>query len=482
MTPTLSWAGKALEDVLSQVNQNNPALQAARDSLRAGYEALPKAVSRFMPTLQTFADVSQVDRHRRIGKARAVTGPTCVRFINADPTQGCEVREVVGFSTVRDDNETANARSHGANMQINLFRSGGDVYSYRAADYAIEQSIAAYRETEQTVFLEAIQTYLGVLLARETIAHHQANYNALVEQLRITRQQFNIQDKTRADLEQVSARVAVAMADVANAESNYNQSVAAYVRVVGDQPPGELELIEPAMGVDLDIESLVRNAQTTNQRIRAARAAWMSALASQKVVLSQAGPTVDFYARYNESHNELDDYRVINNDIGLRFSMPLYQGGAVSSDIRRNKMFASQRRGEMYDTMRRVREGIIATWNRYKAAEARVRALREAVRAARVALNAVRAEVEVAQRLVVDELDASRDLVNNQVALERAEHDRILESYQLGYYVGQLTANVVGVRDMMPRRPDADSLRNYMPTPLNFMKQGGVYFGDQEEQ
>ena len=484
-----------LKDILEQVNKSNPALKAAREALLANYEVLPTAMARFLPTLQTFADVSQVDRHRRIGKNRggglaavcAVNGQP-VRAPNfevpTDPCQGVGTLATapVPGQTVRNEDKTANARSHGANMQVNLFRSGGDYHTYQAADYSAEQGVANYRETEQTVFLEAIQAYLSVRLTYDTIRHRQANYDALAEQLRITRQQYDVQDKTRADLEQVSARVAVAMADVADAESSFNQAVATYVRVVGEQPPGTLAQVPPAMGLGVDVDDLIVSAQKSNFLIRSARAAWLSALASQKSVLSQAGPVVDLYARYNENRAELDDYRVVNNDIGLRFSMPLYQGGAISSEVRRNEKMAAQRRNEMYSTMRRVREQIIGTWNRYKAGGARVSALKEAVRAAKVAMEAVRVEVEFEQRLVVDELDAARDLVNNQVSLERAQHDRILASYQLSYQTGGLTAPALGLQDMMPRRPDKFELRNFVPTPFNFIEYSDIYWGGEEEK
>ena len=132
--------------------------------------------------------------------------------------------------------------------------------------------------------------------------------------------------------------------------------------------------------------------------------------------------------------------------------------------------------------MRRAREGVVRAWNRYKAAEARTAALREAVRAAETALDAVRVEVEFEQRLVVDELDAARDLVNNQVALERAEHDHVLAGYELSFQVGRLTSVAMGVPDLMPRRPGALEWRNFVPTPWQFIEHRDAYFGGQETQ
>ena len=126
--------------------------------------------------------------------------------------------------------------------------------------------------------------------------------------------------------------------------------------------------------------------------------------------------------------------------------------------------------------VRAAREAATRAWEDYRAAKVRKDALEEAVRAAEVALETVRLEVAVGQRLVVDELDAARDLVNNQVTLEQASRDWLLAGYQLRRHTGALTAPSLGLPDRMPQRKGftADMLA---PTPYQLWRHRGVYGG-----
>ena len=158
--------------------------------------------------------------------------------------------------------------------------------------------------------------------------------------------------------------------------------------------------------------------------------------------------------------------------------MPIYQGGSVGAQVRRARHQVERSRSEYLDEVRAVREAVTRAWEDYMAARLRKDSLQEAVRAAQVALETVRLEVGVGQRLVVDALDAARDLVNNQVSFEQARRDWLLAGYQLRSHTGDLTGPSLGQAERMPRRKGFTP-ELLAPVPYQLWRHRDLYGGGQ---
>ena len=120
--------------------------------------------------------------------------------------------------------------------------------------------------------------------------------------------------------------------------------------------------------------------------------------------------------------------------------IPIYEGGLIYSEVRQAKQTASQRRLQVVDVRRQVREQVSDAWNLLKAAEAVIVSSKTQVEANRLALEGVRQEALVGSRTTLDVLDAEQTLVDSQVLLATAERDRIVSAYQLIASVGRMTA------------------------------------------
>ena len=488
-------AAESLMAVLEHVHQNHPRLQASRNNLLAVHEQVPSALAAFLPRVSVSAELgrtsyereyfSDVILCRNIGSSEILAN--FGRSITPDQETACinsngQVEQAGDskIETFYGENAKTNPSyiRRSATGRLNLFRSGADLAQYRSAHHLVDRQEALYRNVEQEILLQGIQAYLQVHLARRTIGYRESNLEALRERARVTRNQFEIQDKTLADLEQVRARVAVALADLALAKAAAAQAEATFLRVVGRMPGETLAEVESASDIPPSLEQAVGVAQTANPRVRTARAAWMSANAqARRTLAANGGPTVDFVSQISENHSR---EKLVGDttqwSMAFQLSVPIYQGGAVGAAVRQARHSAEQSRSEYLDEVRATRESVTRAWEDYLASKARKDALEEAARAAQVALATVRLEVEVGQRLVVDELDAARDLVNNQVTLEQASRDWLLAGYQLRRHTGALTASSLGLADHMPQRKGftADMLA---PTPYQLWRHRGVYRG-----
>ncbi|MEE4239011.1 MAG: TolC family protein [Anderseniella sp.] len=129
-----------------------------------------------------------------------------------------------------------------------------------------------------------------------------------------------------------------------------------------------------------------------------------------------------------------------SGSIGGVLSIPLYDGGSTYSRIREAKQTASQRRLEVLDARRQVREAVVRSWHLLKAATATIKAAEDAVAAQRIAVEGVREEARVGTRTTLDVLNAANELVFASIALANAKRDRIVAGYQLVASTGRMTA------------------------------------------
>jgi outer membrane protein TolC len=152
-------------------------------------------------------------------------------------------------------------------------------------------------------------------------------------------------------------------------------------------------------------------------------------------------PTISLEAEYRAARQP--DLSVIKNEhaavLGV-LQMPLYQAGRVASQVREAKQVASQRRIEIVEAGRAVREAVVRTWNIFIAAGETIESLRAQVAANELALEGVRQEAQVGTRTTLDVLDAERLLVTSQVSLVTAQREQIVAAYQLIAATGRMTA------------------------------------------
>ena len=102
------------------------------------------------------------------------------------------------------------------------------------------------RLTEQTVLLDAATAYMNLIRDAAILDLQRSNVEVLQEQLRQTRDRFNVGEVTRTDVAQAESRLAAGRASMLTAESNYTTSRATYRQVIGVEP-GKLA---PASPVD----------------------------------------------------------------------------------------------------------------------------------------------------------------------------------------------------------------------------------------
>ncbi len=267
----------------------------------------------------------------------------------------------------------------------------------------------------------------------------------LQEQLRQTRDRFNVGEVTRTDVSQAEARVSGATADRIQAEGNVQISRGIYEQVIG-RMPGALE--KPAAIVDLpkSRQESVQAAQDSNPDVVAALYDERASVSNVKVLTSDLLPRVDIVGQGGRTGSEVGSS--VSRDSGsivAQLTVPLYQRGFASSQVREAKQVVGRNRMLLMEAQRNATEDANNAWETLVAARARITSLAAAVRANRIALEGVRQEALVGSRTVLDVLDAEQELLDSQVNLVAAERDEIVAQYQLMSAIGRLTAQALSL-------------------------------------
>jgi len=298
----------------------------------------------------------------------------------------------------------------------------------------------------------------------------------LIEQLRASETRFSVVDVTRTKVAQSRARLALARSQLPGAEANLAASVANYLRIIGHRP-GTLRFPQLSKVTPKSLDAALAMSERINPTILAVAFDEEAATHNIDLVAGELLPELSLNAQY--SFNFIGNGGALNagggskdtwNDTATIFgqvTMPLYEGGLTYSRVREAKQLASQKRLQVLDVRRQVREQVTNAWNIVKAAEAVIVSTRTQVQANQLALEGVRQESLVGSRTTLDVLDAETDLVESQVLLATAERDRIVAAYQLIAAVGRMTARSLGLGVAY-----YDVEQNYIDTRWKFIGTG----------
>jgi outer membrane protein len=276
-----------------------------------------------------------------------------------------------------------------------------------------------------------------------------SNVEVLQEQLRQTRDRFNVGEVTRTDVAQSESRLAQGRSQLLTAESNVTTSRATYRQVIGVEPgklaPGQpVDRFSPAV-----LGSAVQEGRARHPQVTVAMFNIDAALFQVKIAEGALYPTLNLVGRAQKTINSTTNLNLLDQTaaaIAGELTVPLYQGGAEYAQIRQAKETLGQRRVDLDNQRDVVQQTVVQAWGQLLAAKAQIQSTQAQVDASEIALNGVREEARVGQRTTLDVLNAQQELVNARVAVVQAQRDRVVASYTLLASVGRLSPQVLGLK------------------------------------
>lgn len=292
-------------------------------------------------------------------------------------------------------------------------------------DHARLVRLFEFFDTSESVALEAVRAYYDVLryrdlvrLAEENFVQHRSVFNQ-------TERRVKARVARAVDLEQISARLALAEANLLTETSNLHDTTARFQRIVGLMPTAEMPV--PAaliQDIPADATGAIREAQ---QRNGALRAAIENVRSSNAALASRSGayqPRFDLRLR-REQGNNLNSIPG-NSDTTVAevvMSWNLFNG---FSDRARERQFAEQLNvaKDLRDkTCRDIRQTLLIAYNDARKLKEQLGYLDQNKVSVEKARNAYRQQFDIGQRTLLDLLDTENELFQARRAVANAEQD-----------------------------------------------------------
>lgn len=405
--------GMDLLEALQQAETNDARFAAAHAYLEMGQEKAPQGLSGLLPSLSLSGETVWHDIDTRTG----------------------------GFSIDRQYN------THGYALILTqpVFRWQNWV-TWNQGKLAAAMAEAEFDAARQDLILRVAEAYFDVLNAEATLEAAQAQKIAIAQQLEQAKQSFEVGTATIVDTYEAQSRYDLAQAQEIAGENELAIRQEALRVIIGDLPESLARLdvtkiIEPPQPARL--EDWVGAAQQNNLLVQIQSR--QVEIAAEEVKKARAGhyPTLDVVASSGRSRTapgSTSTFRpeVDSTAIGLQLTLPLFQGGYVSS---KSREAAAAHRAALANLEAARRAAALGARQSYLGVVnglAQIKALEAALASSLAALESNKLGYEVGVRINIDVLNAEQQVFITRRDLARAYHDTLLARLKLKNAIGTL--------------------------------------------
>ena len=398
-----------LPEAVASAYSNNPQLAAARAQVRQIDEGVVTASSAGRPTINAQGIFSQ-DLLENFGDAgRTWQGRLT---LNQAIYQGGRIRAQVG-----------------------------------AAEAQVEAARANLAAVEQDIIVQTVTAYADVLRSAEIVRLNENQVKVLSQELRASKDRFEVGDVTRTDVAQSDARLALAKSNLENARGLEVVAQQTYEQIIG-RAPRALAPLPPLPPIPSSAEEARAIATASNPDLIASRFRERAAGQNVSAIKRQRGPNIGVQAGAQYTRIEggpaFFGFSGFNPTIGVQLSVPLFTGGRIASQVREAQASQSEQLELVSLTERQVSAAAVGNFAQVNAAEAVIQSAKVQVSANALAAEGVRQENQVGSRDILDVLNAQQELLNSRVTLVTAEREKYVRTYQLLAAIGRADVALEG--------------------------------------
>ncbi len=307
-----------------------------------------------------------------------------------------------------------------------------------------------FQTDQQTLILNTATAYFNVLSAIDALSFTEAQKQAIYRQLDQTTQRFNVGLVAITDVQNARSQYDNVLANEVTARNNLDNALEQLRQVTGNYYPQLASLNVDAFKTAKpdSVNNLLKEAENRNLALLQARLS--QDLAREQIRLAETGhmPTVGLTASTGISDSsysgsatntaQYNDSNVGQNKVGINFSLPIYSGGAVTSQVKQaqyNFVGASE---QLESAHRNVVQTVRSSFNNINASISSINAYKQAVVSAQSSLDATEAGYEVGTRTIVDVLDATTTLYNAKQQLSSARYNYLINQLNIKSALGTL--------------------------------------------
>jgi adhesin transport system outer membrane protein len=319
---------------------------------------------------------------------------------------------------------------------------GGGVKNRVAVRQALLDS-AEYRvfDNAQSVALDAVIAHLNVFRQRELVDLSEKNVKLYGEILQSLKSLQEAGAGSIADVTQVQGRLARSLSSQAKARAELAAAEANYLRVVGKSAE-EISFAGIPERTPLSLEQALTETEAGNPKVLALTAEIDEAAAREDLAHAAMKPSLNLELNSTYSDQaDADPSWKFSNEAMLRLRWNLFNGGQDKAAIRAAFARKLQSRSEQQDQLTTVLEETRASWADYQASAQQIVAYRDAVTYSEKTLDSYLKQFNVAQRSLLDVLDAANEYFQSGGQLATAAVNETVAAYRMLALSGRLVVS-----------------------------------------
>mgnify|MGYP001490203838 FL=1 len=408
-----------LYEALNDTFKNNTQLNAERENIKASEEDINISRADYMPSL-------------------SLTGSKSFENTNKLTNQSG------GNASITDvDPLTTSIK-----LEQSLLDYGRDI-SHQKNIVGLELARAKLSKKEQDVIYSAIETFTGLILAREKLEINRRNLNLLVRQVETDKVRLDRGKITITDLSQSESSLAGAQAQFTQASNDLLISVLNYENIVGNSPdPNKLKKNSKAIAnIPSSLENAIELSKKNNPDIKIAE---LDLIQSEKdLAISEADlkPTASLSLERSYSEDLSATYDEKEKDVlKATISWPFYSGGKKRSTINKNSNLTYRKRLLLEDAIKTNDTKVASAWSSLESSKSFLNSVKAQVRAAKIANEGISAEYERGSRTTLDVIQSNSLLLTAQISLANSQRNYLMAQYNLLKSVGLLNSDYLKLK------------------------------------
>ena len=409
----------SLYQALNETYKNNTQLNAERENINAAEEDINISKADYMPSL-------------------SLSGSKSFENTNELTTQS-------GTDKSIDD---INPLSSSIKLEQKLFDQGRD-FTHQKNIVGLELAKARLVKKEQDILYSAIDTFTGLILAREKLNINRRNLNLLIRQVETDKVRLDRGQITITDLSQSESSLAGAQAQFTQSKSDLLISKLNYENIIGniDDPSKLKKSSNSIVKIPENLSKAVSLSKENNPDIKIAELELIQSEKDIEISKSDLSPTASLSLERSYNYDLSTTYDEREKDVlKATVNWPFYSGGKKRSKVKKDSNLNYRKRLLLEDTIKTNETNVASAWSSLEASKGFLNSVRAQVRAANIAFEGISAEYERGSRTTLDVIQSNSLLLSAQISLANSERNYLLSQYSLLKAAGLLNKEYLNLK------------------------------------
>ena len=413
-------SAETFNTALKRAYENNPELNAERESINISKQELNISKGSYLPTITLEGSKSEEDTDKLTNQ-----DGTNASIADVNP----KVESITVTQTLID------------------FGRGAELAKSKIG---INLANAKLLKKEQDVLYKAANAYTGLIAAKEKFLINQSNVNLLERQVETDRIRLERGRITLSDVAQSESSFAEAKAKLIQAENDLLTSRLNYENVIGEL--NDIESLDKSsinnLNLPKELSDAIEISKKNNPDLIIAKLEYEQSKKDTISAMSDLAPTAKLSFDRSKTEDLSSTYDEREKDIlKATITWPFFSGGKNYANLKKNKSSELQKSLLLDNSIKKIQTDVASAWSSYQSNESLLSSVRAQVSAAEIANEGIVAEYNSgSDRTTLEVIQSNSLLLNAQISLADSERDYILSQFNLLKSVGLLNSEHLKIR------------------------------------